>query len=119
MEADKKLQAFETLMGELSSALADMVEAMQNKQAGTDEISATLVSMLEAIEAKNKGRPMDEVVAAIKGLRLQASEITVNVSPTPITIQPPATSFSDFELKCTYDNYDRLTSARWVPIQAK
>lgn len=92
MTPDQKLDAFESLLNELSGGLADVVEAMKEKsEAGAmEEISATLVDMKEIIEAATKSKSYDGMVAAIKAIRIQS---TVNVSPTPITVEavlPPS-----------------------------
>lgn len=95
MTPEKKLEAFESLLNELSGGLADVVEAMKDKsEAGAmEEISATLVDMKEVIEAATKSKSYDGMVAAIKAIRIQSSAVTVNVSPTPITVEavlPPS-----------------------------
>lgn len=116
MTSEQKLQAFESLLAELSGALADIVVAMQAKTDGTDEISATLVDLVTAIEGQTAGKSIDAIAQAIKDIRLEAPLVNVNVSPTPITIQPVVQVLEriqpcDYKLSVKYDNHDRITEA--------
>lgn len=116
---DQNPQAFESLMAELSGALADMVVAMQAKKDGTDEISATLVDLVAAIESQSSGKSIESVALAIKAIRIEAPKVTVNVSPTPIQniVQPAPVQIlervqpGDYRLTVKYDNHDRITEA--------
>ena len=83
MTPEQKLEAFETLMGEVSGALADVVSALQqqNESTALDEIASALADMALALE---KRQPVQDIVAAIKALRLEAPVVNVTVSPTPI-----------------------------------
>lgn len=89
MNADQKLQAFETLMGEVSGALADAVTALQQRSedSSLNDIASSLADVVEALE---KRQPIDDMVAALKALRIEAPTVNVTVSPTPIqnVIQP-------------------------------
>ena len=110
-----------SMMSEFSSALADMVVAMQEKKAGTDEISATLADIVTAIEA-NKSQPLNEIVTAIKAIRLEAP---INVGPTPIQniVQPAPVQILEREQPSSYkltgvkyDNFDRVIEALIEPV---
>lgn len=118
MTPDKKLEAFEALLNEISGGLADVVEAMKDKsEAGAmEEISSTLVEMKEVIEAATKNKSYDGLVAAIKAIRIQSSAVTVNVNPTPITITPVVQIIErvqpgNYRLSVSYDRQDRIIEA--------
>lgn len=111
MEA--KMQAFEDLMAEVSGALADIVVSLQEGKSGTDEICATLVDLAQVIGSKSKDGSMDSIAQAIKSIRID-SPVTVNVSPTPITVTPTVQIIErsgDYKLTVKYDNHDRITEA--------
>ena len=89
MTPEQKLEAFETLMGEVSGALADVVVALQtqSEKSGMDEVGSALADIVAALE---KPQPVQDIVAALKALRIEAPVVNVTVSPTPIqnVIQP-------------------------------
>lgn len=119
MDSQAKQDGFESLMGELSGALADIVVAMQQKSEGTDEISSTLADLVAAIESKATGKSMEQIAQAIKAIRIESPAITVNVNPTPIQniVQPAVVQIiervqpGDYKLTVSYDNRDRITEA--------
>ena len=79
MDADKKIQAFEGLLTELSAALADMVQAANDKKVSTDEIAAAMVEMREAITSMTSGKGLSEIAQAIGGIKIQSPEVQVTV----------------------------------------
>ena len=119
MDADQKLEAFETLMTEVSGALADVVSAMQDKSDNDalDAISGSLADMVSAME-KRSSTPIGELIAAIKSLRLAAPAVNVTpniqVSPTPVQIMPAPVQIMpakgcDFEVVPSYDMHGAIT----------
>lgn len=86
MTAEQKLEAFEALMNEASGAIADMAETIKAGQGTHDEIAATLADMAAALESR-KALPFDELIAAVKALRITPAvniKNEITVSPTPI-----------------------------------
>jgi hypothetical protein len=113
---EKKMQALESLIAEMSAGMADLVSAANEGQKSADEIASTLADMCKALEASKSGAGLDSVVAAIKAIRLDP---TINVSPTPINVLPaeirfvPApTEHFELDLQVKYDKFDRIESAR-------
>jgi septal ring factor EnvC (AmiA/AmiB activator) len=103
VDTEHKLAAFQDLMNEVSTALADMLDAMKDKQSTTDEISNTLIDLKDAIEASQDGKGLQSVVAAIKALKLTA--------PAPVVQLLEREPGGDYRLSVTYDEHDRITSA--------
>lgn len=126
MSNELKLQAFESLMLEIGTAMADIVEALQQGRSSNDEISTTLVDMLGLMAEGQTGKqPMDGVIAAIKALRLNVApaQIRVEVLPTPInnivnTAAPVVQVIErvpvDYEVKWQYDGMGRIESTRII-----
>jgi hypothetical protein len=119
-----KADAFEALLNEMSTALADVVDAMQSGQESQSEIATTLVDLLQLLESRKPDTSMADMCDAIKNLRIKASDVTVQVNPTPITVAPPVVQIIErvqpgaYEVTFTYDNHDRLETARLVPLPA-
>lgn len=130
MSTTLKLQAFEALMTELSAALADIAETLQNGQASSEEISTTLVDLLSLMtERKDDSHSMDGVTAAIQALRITVAPARVTVKnnievcPTPIQniVNTPAPLVQlierppvDYDVKWTYDGMGRIESTRLI-----
>lgn len=90
------LEAVRGLANELSSALADIVEAVKDGHSNTSEISATLAEMLKLARA---AKPPGEVHPVF------------NVPPATVTVMPaPVIERIDHE----YDTKGRLV--RSVPV---
>ena len=115
--------AVHDLINELSAHLSDMVGALESQATDAGEIKAALKSLTEAM-ASNKGA--ESIAAALRGLRLPAPVVNVDVNPTPIVVQPAPVhvQFQDragMELlsTVTYDNFDRIVDMRhrWVPVK--
>lgn len=89
MTPEQKLEGFETLMGEVSGALADLVEFAKEGRAPMDEIASSMADLVATLE-KRKEQSLDALVAAVQALRIEAPVVNVNVSPTPFQniIQP-------------------------------
>lgn len=118
-------EALDTLMNEISAALADVVQAMQAGQESQSEIATSLVELVQLMEARKTATPITELVDAIKAIRITAPDVTVNVSPTPINMAAPVVQVieratpGEYEMRFTYDHLDRLQTARLVPVSAK
>ncbi len=69
-----EIRANEALLTEISTALADIVGLMEKYR--------------DAGKGKDE-KPLDlsPLVSAIKGLRLEASQVSVNVKPTPVEVK--------------------------------
>lgn len=79
------------LADEVSTALADLVEAAQEGHANTGEISTTLAEMLEVLKARKE------------------SQIVVHAPPAQVTVMPaPA---GDFDITHQYDKAGRLVTS--------
>ena len=113
MNADQKLESFESMMSEISGALADMVSVMQEKSENDalDAISGSLADIVSAME-KRSSAPMGELIAAIKALRLAIPVVnlshTIQVHPTPIKLLPAPVHIMpakgcDYEVVPRYD----------------
>lgn len=118
MTPEAKLQAFETLFGEVSAGLSDVVESMKAGQESTAEIGNTLADMLALMESRKEGKSLTELADAIKAIRINvaAPNVRVDVSPTPVTITPVVQIIErvqpgDYKLAVSYDDMDRITSA--------
>ena len=80
----------ERLANEVSSAVADLVEAAKENTASRDGIAAALAEMVEIARARKE------------------PQITVQVNPTPVTVNVPA---SEFEVCHEYDDSGRLVKS--------
>lgn len=118
-------EQLKSLVSEFSAAIADMVVAMQEKKAGTDEISASLADIGAALDSLAKGASTEKLIEAVKGIRLQLPDVHINVSPTPIQniVQPATVQIlervqpGDYKLSVTYDNHDRIVEALISRVQ--
>lgn len=117
MTPEDKLQAFETLFGEISAGLADVVETMKTSQESTSEIGSVLADMLVLMESRKEGRSLTELADAIKAIRINVAAPVVNVDVRPTPIQNNVTPVvqilervqpGDYKLKVTYDIYNRV-----------
>ena len=118
-----KAQAFETLLNELSAALADVVDTMKAGQDSDNEVAAALADIVQLLESRKPDTAIPDLIDAVKAIRIQASEVTVNVSPTPLTITPVVqvierAKAGAFEMRFTYDRDDRLQTAVLVPLES-
>lgn len=86
--------AVKALVDELSAALADMAEALQEGQANVGEIGATLAEMLELAR---KGK--------------EAAQITVNVPPAAPAQFVVVPQTDDFKITHEYDSKGRLVAS--------
>lgn len=127
MTADAKLEAFQSLLGEVSAGLAEIVESFSTRQTSADEMASALADIHSAIE-NHKAQPLTELVAAIQSLRIQAPAVTVTnqVQPTPIQNHMPQPLVQILERvqpreykvhSVVYDNHDRLQSAVISPVE--
>lgn len=84
----------------LETAVADVVEGLERLTAGVEALSkrdgfssdgleSALADVVEQIKALAELEPADlaPLVQAIKGLKLTAPEVKVNVQPTPIEVR--------------------------------
>lgn len=118
-----KAQAFETLLNELSAALADVVDTMKAGQDSGNEVAAALADIVELLESRKSDTAIPDLIEAVKAIRIQAPAVTVNVSPTPLTITPVVqvierAKAGAFEMRFTYDRDDRLQTAVLVPLES-
>lgn len=118
-----KAQAFETLLNELSAALADVVDTMKARQDSGNEVAAALADIVELLESRKSDTAIPDLIEAVKAIRIQAPAVTVNVSPTPLTITPVVqvierAKAGAFEMRFTYDRDDRLQTAVLVPLES-
>lgn len=108
-------EQLKSLMFEFSAALEGIVVALQEKNAGTEEISATLADMVIAIEAK-KSQPLNELVDAIKAIKINPTPIQNIVQPAPVQILERVQPY-DYKLTgVKYDNFDRVVEALFIKI---
>ena len=121
MTTDAKLLAFEALMTEISAALADLVDAAQQKKSSADEISNTLVDILEVMR-----KPPAAAAVALQEIRQEAPVVNVEnkitVAPTPVkvvnevtctpTVQILPGTQRDADIKFSYDSRGRIESGR-------
>lgn len=131
---EAKLVAFESLMTEVSTALADVVDCLQSGRSNASEVSNTLVEMLGVMQAF-KPQDLGAIAAAIAKLQIHvnAPQVTVksnievkptpieniiHVAPTPVHVMdrsPP----TDYEMKVQYDGQGRIETARLVAVPHK
>ena len=92
MAGEQETNELKALVAELSSALADMVVAIQERMGPTEEISATLVEMLQAMRDRKPDVDTAALLAALKSMRITAPDVKIvnDVHPTPIQniVQP-------------------------------
>ena len=107
MTADDKVAAFELLMGEVSGAIADLVAGIQaREEAGTvDEMRGALVDIAATLEQWRE-QPLDKLVEAIKGLRVEAPAVNVTVLPAKVQIIQSDTKGATWEVTIP-DRYGR------------
>ena len=104
-------------MDEVSAALAEIVEAMQARNTSSDEISSALTDIVAAMEAPKAPDSSAKIAEAIKGINFPTPKVSVNVSPTPITVAPAEIRVieratpSDYKLSVKYDTQHRITEA--------
>ncbi len=112
---------FEDMLDEFGQALDEIANALQDGKRSSRDIGDTLAQMLEVIKSRDGENPVAAMTKAIKGLRA----VTVNVSPTPINMAAPVVQVieratpGEYEMRFTYDQHDRLQTARLVPVSAK
>jgi hypothetical protein len=99
----------ETLINELSSALADLVEVAQQGQASSKQIAAALADMRDALKAQ---KPDDSTQALCDAIRAIKPQVTVNVEPTPIVVNVERGAF---KMEFKYDSHDRIVGATITP----
>lgn len=116
-----KAQAFETLLNELSAALADVVDTMKTGQDQGNEIAAALADIVGLLESRKPDTAIPDLIEAVKAIRITAPDVNVTVSPTPVTVTPVVQILERvkpgaYEMTFTYDRHDRLETARLVPL---
>ena len=116
-----KAQAFETLLNELSAALADVVDTMKTGQDSGNEIAAALADIVGLLESRKPDTAIPDLIEAVKAIRITAPDVNVTVSPTPVTVTPVVQILERvkpgaYEMTFTYDRHDRLETARLVPL---
>ena len=116
-----KAQAFETLLNELSAALADVVDTMKAGQDSGNEIAAALADIVGLLESRKPDTAIPDLIEAVKAIRITAPDVNVTVSPTPVTVTPVVQILERvkpgaYEMTFTYDRHDRLETARLVPL---
>lgn len=91
MDQEHRLLAFESLIGEVSAALAETVDLLKARADDTcgDEIASSLADLVGLLE-KRKAVDLTALVKAVQQLRITAPEVCVTVEPTPVqvTVQP-------------------------------
>jgi hypothetical protein len=129
MTADAKLEAFQELLTEVSGSIADIVQSMESHGQANDQTASALTDIAAALDAAAAGKPLEEIVKAIKGLKLEAPVVNVQVHPTAIEnhnhIAAPVLQIleraqaSGFKAQFTYDRHDRVESAILTPLPAR
>lgn len=112
------------LITELSTSLADLVNAIESQAKDSSEIKVVLKQIAQAM-GSSKGA--DAITAALRSLRFDAPVVRVDVKPTPIEVNLPAPVVQVLEGPkqdlliddVRYDNFDRLTSMRIRRVPAK
>ena len=137
MSAEAKLDSFEALIDEVSSALSDLAASAQERNTTASEMVAALVDMVSAMEArKHDDKPMADLIAAVKAIRIELPAVAapvvtvknqINVNPTPIECVVHAAApvvhvmerlaASDYQMKIVYDSRDRIDSVRMIAIK--
>lgn len=118
-EPEDKPAALDGMLSEFGAALDEIANALHEGKRSSRDIGDTLAQLLEVIRAKDGAGSLAAMTKAIKGLRA----VTVNVSPTPVTIEAPAVQVierakpGEYEMRFTYDDRDRIESARLVPVE--
>lgn len=98
------------VVDELSSALADLVDAAQQNTMNAAEMGATLADLLEVLKAHKPGQGIGALCEAIRENRPQVS---VNVSPTPVNV---SIERSGYTMEFKYDGSNRITGATISPV---
>ena len=91
MDAQAKLEAFEGLLTELSAAMADMVQAANDKTTSMDEIAATLAEMREAIGGGKVGQ-LEAGFAATFAITCRVSAATIGAGGRTGLMSPSGAS---------------------------
>lgn len=116
----KKRRLIEELLDRVTEALDSATEGLSSGKQSTADVVAGLEKLTKAIAARKSDTPVSALTDAIKSLR----DITVNVSPTPITVAAPVVQILErvkpgaYEMRFTYDRDDRLETAVLVPLAA-
>lgn len=112
MTQAKQITQLQSLIDELSAELAELVDtvaAQKSDGAGLSSIQSSVVELITVL----RGRKDPE-----------APKITVQVSPTPITVAAPVVQIlervqaSNYRFVPIYDNHDRITSADIFKVDA-
>lgn len=133
-QTEVKLAAFESLMTEVSTALADVVDCLQSGRIDASEVSNTLVEMLGVMQ-DFKPQDLGAIADAIAKLKINVSapQVTVKnnieVKPTPIEniihVAPASVQImdrslmTDYEMQVQYDGQGRIETARLVAVPRK
>lgn len=109
------------LLDEIGEALAAMVKAMESGASDSAQTAKALDQMLVVLKARKPETSIAAMVSAVKAIR--SPDVTVNVSPTPVTITPVVQIIERvapgaYEMTFTYDRHDRLATAQLVPLKA-
>lgn len=115
----KRRRLLEDLLDAVSETLGRAAEAVEGGRESSADVAAQLAKLVKAIESRKSNSPVSALTSAIKSLR----DVTVNVSPTPLTITPVVqvierAKAGAFEMRFTYDRDDRLQTAVLVPLES-
>ena len=91
MTPEQKIEGFQTLMAEVSAALADVVTAMQEKRENSsmEEISSSLADIAVIMEKGRAGAGLKDMIDAIKAIRPPAVNVNneIKVIPSEVIVQ--------------------------------
>lgn len=82
----KELQELSAAIDKMRKDAADAASDKQSAMSATlDEVAAALTDIVQVLENRKDSIPL--LVAAIHGIKMDAAQVTVEVNPTPVTVQ--------------------------------
>lgn len=85
-----QLNALEKLVVEVGNALSELVESAKASAENHGDVGDSLAGILEVLrKVKTEPQSLEPLVQAIRSIRIEASEVKVQVNPTPVTVQAP------------------------------
>lgn len=116
------VQSLRDSFSALETRIEDLLGSVKEGGAPLEEISTAIVEFSENYASGMK--LMEQLIAAMKGIKISAPAVTVDVSPTPIHNHMPAPVVQilervqpgSYKFDVEYDRHDRIISALLTPV---
>lgn len=106
------------LLDDISGMLDRINAVLSSGSDHAEKTAKTLEKMLSVFKDKKASNAIADLAESMKAIK--PKDVTVNVSPTPLTITPvmqvmERAAPQEYEVHVTYDHLDRVKSMRVVP----